>query len=141
MANLAREHFAQLQRHSGHLGQLQAQLLPLLDPAIRDQIKVANLRGGTLVIELASAAWATRLQYQHLDLLSELRKKGFPMLTTIQFKVNPELSQLTRQKPQISKHLSKKAGNELETLANTLGGELGEKLKKLAAHSGGQSKT
>ncbi|GAA4900494.1 DUF721 domain-containing protein [Ferrimonas pelagia] len=133
MAQLASERFAKLQNHAGQMGQLRQCLLPLLDPAVHDQMKIANLRDGKLVIELASAAWATRLQYQRLDLMSALRRNGFPMLTTIEFKVNPKLSQITPKKAVVTKQLSSNASDHLESLANNVGGELGEKLKKLAA--------
>ncbi|GAA5194305.1 DUF721 domain-containing protein [Ferrimonas gelatinilytica] len=141
MAKLASKRFGQLQRHSGQLDRLREALLPLLDPAMHTQFRIANLRDGKLVLELTSAAWATRLQYQRLDILSQLRQQGFPMLTTIEFKVNPALSRLSQpKKAPASKTLSVNASSHLEALADSIGGELGEKLKKLAAHGGRPTK-
>ncbi len=141
MAQLARKRFGQLQRHSGQLDQLREALLPLIDPAMHAQFRIANLRDGKLVLELTSAAWATRLQYQRLDILSQLRQKGFPMLTTIEFKVNPALSRHTPEKKEPAvRTLSDSASGHLEALAESVGGELGEKLKKLAAHGGRPTK-
>ncbi|MBY5992127.1 DUF721 domain-containing protein [Ferrimonas balearica] len=136
LADLVGHRFAQIQDKSGALAQLHQHLMPLIDPAARPHCAIANLRGGVVVIGVSSAAWATRLQYQRLELLSELRSKGFPMLTSIEFKVNPQLSRLEQQKPTNSNRLSPQAGEHLQQLAKDIGGELGEKLKRLAAHAG-----
>ncbi|ADN74567.1 protein of unknown function DUF721 [Ferrimonas balearica DSM 9799] len=130
------QRFAQIQDKSGTLAQLHQHLLAALDPAVRPHCAVSNLRGGVLVIGVSSAAWATRLQYQRLELLSELRGKGFPMLTSIEFKVNPQLSRLQAEKPTNTNRLSDKASEHLQQLAENIGGELGEKLKRLAAQAG-----
>lgn len=136
VSQLLGQRFSQLRSKSGALHQLQQQLMPLLDPAARPHCVISNVRGGTLVVHVSSAAWATRLQYQRLELLSSLRRHGFPMLTTIEFKVNPQLSRIQQEKPTNTNRLSTTAGEHLTQLAEGVGGELGEKLKKLAAHSG-----
>ncbi len=138
LAQLAGQRFAQLQQQTSKTSQLQQAVLNATDPAIHSQIRVANMRGGTLVIEIASATWATRLQYQRLDILSALRRDGFPMLSSIEFKVNPKLAQFTPEKPKPSKQLSPKASEHLNELAERLDGDLAAKIKKLAAHRGGQ---
>ncbi|MBY6187791.1 DUF721 domain-containing protein [Marinobacter hydrocarbonoclasticus] len=130
------QRFSQIQDKSGTLAQLHQHLFDILDPSVRPHCAVSNLRDGVLVVGVSSAAWATRLQYQRLELLSELRGKGFPMLTSIEFKVNPQLSRLQMQKPTNSNRLSNKASEHLQQLAESIGGDLGEKLKRLAAHGG-----
>ncbi|QIZ78539.1 DUF721 domain-containing protein [Ferrimonas lipolytica] len=138
LAQLAGQRFAQLQQQTSQTSELQQAVLNATDPAIHSQIRVANMRGGTLVIEIASATWVTRLQYQRLELLSQLRRDGFPMLSSIEFKVNPKLAQITREKPKATKQLSANASDHINALAERLDGELAAKLKKLAAHRGGQ---
>lgn len=136
LAALMGQRFSQIQDKSGALAKLHQHLLEILDPAVRPHCAVSNLRDGVLVVGVSSAAWATRLQYQRLELLSELRGKGFPMLTSIEFKVNPQLSRLQQQKPTNSNRLSHQASEHLQQLAESIGGDLGEKLKRLAAHAG-----
>lgn len=138
IATLAGERFAQLRQQGGQNTKLQQILLDATDEAVHPQVRVANLRSGTLVIEVASAAWATRLQYQRLDLLSAFRQNGFPMLSSIELKVNPKLAQIKQEKPKPTKQLSSNASDHITRLAEQLDGELAEKLKKLAAHRGGQ---
>ncbi len=136
---LAGQRFAQLQQQTSQTGKLQQALLDATDPALHSQIRVANMRSGTLVIEVASAVWATRLQYERLEILSQLRRNGFPMLSSIELKVNPLMAKISREQPQHTKQLSAKASDHLNALADSLDGELAEKIKKLAALRSGQS--
>ncbi|GGQ23147.1 DUF721 domain-containing protein [Shewanella litoralis] len=104
-----------------------------LNGPVAEQLKVANLRQGVLVIETTSAAWAARINFQKQKLLQQLQIDTLPMLTAIEVKVNPGLALV---KPQISTNqnvISTTAAQHIEALAEHVDGTLGEKLKRLAA--------
>ncbi|PKI09360.1 DUF721 domain-containing protein, partial [Shewanella sp. 11B5] len=63
-----------------------------LNGPVAEQLKVANLRQGVLVIETTSAAWAARINFQKQKLLKQLQTDTLPMLTAIEVKVNPGLA-------------------------------------------------
>ncbi|GGP51851.1 MULTISPECIES: DUF721 domain-containing protein [Shewanella] len=100
---------------------------------VAEQLKVANLRQGVLVIETTSAAWAARINFQKQKLLLQLQVDTLPMLTAIEVKVNPGLA-LARPKPTTNQNaISSTAAQHIEALAEHVDGTLGEKLKRLAA--------
>ncbi|TKB51277.1 DUF721 domain-containing protein [Ferrimonas sediminicola] len=138
VAELMSQRLRQVQERTESLRQLQQATTDLLGSDLRGRYRVANLRDGVMIIETDSAAWATRLQFMKLQLLQQLRQQGFPMLTTIEIKVNPTLSRIERQVTQNLNRLSPQAASQIQELAESIGGSLGEKLKKLAAHGGGQ---
>ncbi|NMH66396.1 DUF721 domain-containing protein [Shewanella salipaludis] len=134
---------SQLLHQSGKLPDLaeKAELLLYLDQHVKqmtagpvaEQLKVANLRQGVLVIETTTAAWAARINFQKTKLLTQLQTETLPMLTAIEVKVNPGLALYT-PKPKVPQHqLSAVAAEHLEALAEHVEGSLGEKLKRLAA--------
>ncbi|MGX9461011.1 DUF721 domain-containing protein [Shewanella sp. A14] len=105
----------------------------MLNGPVAEQLKVANLRQGVLVIETTSAAWAARINFQKQKLLKQLQTETIPMLTAIEVKVNPGLA-LAKAQPQANQNvLSTTAAQHIEALAEHVDGSLGEKLKRLAA--------
>lgn len=100
---------------------------------VAEQLKVANLRHGTLVIETATAAWAARINFQKPMLLKQLQAETLPMLTAIDVKVNPALAQYQPKTPINTNQLSETAAAHIEALAEHTEGSLGQKLKRLAA--------
>lgn len=137
------QHLSQLMHQSGVLPKLteRAELLLYLDKTVKamlsgpvcSQLTVANFRQNTLVIETSTAAWAARLNFQKAQLLQRLQSEALPMLTAIEVKVNPSL--IAREtKPNVShRQISETAASHLADLAETTGGSLGQKLKRLAA--------
>ena len=64
----------------------------LLPSLLRQQYRIANYRQGVLVLEVSSASWLTRLRYEQSNLLSGIRKQILPSLSSIQYKINPDIS-------------------------------------------------
>ncbi|ABV35029.1 conserved hypothetical protein [Shewanella sediminis HAW-EB3] len=125
MPNLAEK--AELLLHLNHY------VKQVLAGPVSQQLKVANLRQGVLVIETTSAAWAARINFQKAKILQQLQAETLPMLTAIEVKVNPSLV-LYETKPKIPQHhISETAASHIEALAEHTEGSLAEKLKRLAA--------
>ncbi|MCE9688044.1 DciA family protein [Shewanella sp. AS16] len=134
---------SQLLHQSGKLPDLaeKAELLLYLDQHVKqmlagpvaEQLKVANLRQGVLVIETTTSAWAARINFQKTKLLTQLQTETLPMLTAIEVKVNPGLALYTPKSKVPQHQLSAVAAEHLEALAEHVEGSLGEKLKRLAA--------
>ncbi|WP_350432256.1 DciA family protein [Shewanella sp. H8] len=104
-----------------------------LNGPVAEQLKVANLRQGVLVIETTSAAWAARINFQKQKLLKQLQTDTLPMLTAIEVKVNPGLALMKPQSQLNQNVISTTAAQHIEALAEHVDGSLGEKLKRLAA--------
>lgn len=71
-----------------------------ISPDIAQHSRVANFREGCLVIEIDSAAWATRLRYLLPDLTKKLVK--YPMLNTlkhIEWYIQPNFYPCAEKKP------------------------------------------
>ncbi len=100
---------------------------------VTEQLKVANFRGGILIIETTTAAWAARINFQKPKLLQQLQAETLPMLSAIEVKVNPGLN-LSVSKPRETHNLiSETAASHIQALAEHTEGTLGLKLKRLAA--------
>ncbi len=100
---------------------------------VTEQLKVANFRGGILVIETTTAAWAARINFQKPKLLQQMQTETLPMLSAIEVKVNPGLN-LSVSKPRETHNLiSETAASHIQALAEHTEGTLGLKLKRLAA--------
>ena len=139
---------SQLFNHSGRLPELKekAELLLRLDQVVKqqltgpvvEQIKVANFRQSTLIIEVSSSTWAARLNFQKSNLLLKLQSEALPMLTAIDVKVNPRMrSSAPKSEPSYAQ-LSVTAASHIEALAEHTEGSLGQKLKRLAARASRQ---
>ena len=113
--------------------QLDCYVKQIITGPVAEQLKVANLRRGVLVIETTTAAWAARINFQKPQLLLRLQNETLPMLTAIEVKVNPGIA-LYDAKPKLTHtHLSETAASHIEALAEHIEGSLGQKLKRLAA--------
>ncbi|MBL4817103.1 MAG: DUF721 domain-containing protein [Shewanella sp.] len=105
----------------------------VLTGPVTQQLKVANLRQGVLVIETTTAAWAARINFQKAKILQQLQAETLPMLSAIEVKVNPSLF-LYAIKPKTNNNkITKAAAEHIEALAEHTEGSLGIKLKRLAA--------
>ncbi|WP_299795250.1 DUF721 domain-containing protein [uncultured Shewanella sp.] len=125
MPNIAEK--AELLLHLNH------HVKQVLAGPVSQQLKVANLRQGVLVIETTTAAWAARINFQKAKILQQLQAETLPMLSAIEVKVNPSLV-LYETKPKIPQHaISETAAAHIEALAEHTEGSLAEKLKRLAA--------
>ncbi|QSX41173.1 DUF721 domain-containing protein [Shewanella cyperi] len=105
----------------------------MLSGPVTEQLKVANLRQGILIIETTTAAWAARINFQKSALLARLQAETLPMLTSIEVKVNPGLAMYTPISRNNTNQLSETAAAHINALAEHTEGSLGQKLKRLAA--------
>ncbi|WP_202112714.1 DUF721 domain-containing protein [Gilliamella sp. Pas-s95] len=114
----------------------------LLPSLLKQQCRVANYRQGVLVLEVSSASWLTRLKYEQSNLISEIRKNILPSLSSIQYKINPNIStKLSQCHCQASKLsllssvMTPKSAMFLYALAENAPDKLKKQLIKLANHA------
>lgn len=80
-----------IQEHASEIIALNKVLQTLLPKGTADHVRAANVRGGHLIVEVASAAIKMKLEYDRLYLLNQLRSQGFAKLVSIELKINPGL--------------------------------------------------
>ncbi len=129
----------QLHEHALVLAKINQLIASILPMQAQSQCRVANYRQGVLIIECTTSAWATRLNYQRGELLSLLRKEKLFSLTTIEFKINPSLTE-TLKKPKTHQTsekplLSEGAAQHLCAIAKTAPAQLKARLEAIAALS------
>ncbi|MGL4191138.1 DUF721 domain-containing protein [Vibrio misgurnus] len=105
----------QIQDHAKAILLINRQLQEILPKGLKSQVRAANVRGGNLVLEAASAAIKMKVDYERLHLLSQLRQNGFGHLITIEIRVNPDLYR--------------------QTLANTDAAPITESRRQLSEHT------
>lgn len=99
--------------------------------------RVSNYRQGILVIEVASAAWSMRLNYERNQLMQRLREHMLPQLQDIRVSVNPALAATTVKTNSTSvlkrKPISQKAAQSLLETAQDAPAKIKARLERLAA--------
>ncbi|MDF7666963.1 DciA family protein [Orbaceae bacterium ESL0727] len=88
---------SQIEERTSALFQLSRALDEILSKPLNEKCRVANYRQGILVIEVSSASWLTRLKYEQSNVLSALRQKVLPALSSIQYQINPDLGCYSHQ--------------------------------------------
>ncbi|WP_115719984.1 DUF721 domain-containing protein [Gallaecimonas mangrovi] len=128
---------AELSRKASKLGALQQHYQQQVQGPLAAHSRVANLRGGVLVIDVASGAWLSQLRLQRSNILSQMRQIA-PSLTSLDLRINPSMVKAARnpieQKPN-QREISANTAAQLRELADSTDGKLSESLKKLAALS------
>jgi hypothetical protein len=118
------------------------QLLPLtLSAPLQPHCYVANIRAQTLVIQVDSALWATRLRYEIPRCLKHWQTL-FPaqQIEKIEIQVRPLTSTPNSSAPYPKPILSKKAATSLREVANTVTHpKLKGVLLRLATHADAKS--
>ncbi|MBI0153703.1 DUF721 domain-containing protein [Gilliamella sp. W8128] len=124
------------------LSQLTKIIDELLPPPLIQQYRVANYRQGVLILEVSSASWLTRLKYEKGNLLSGIRQKILPSLSSIQYKINPTIATnysqsviLSDKNVKISNVISKQTAIYLNAIAEQAPDKLKKQLIKLANHA------
>jgi hypothetical protein len=120
-------------QHKAHQLQVINQLLTdELLPGSAQYCRVANLRRGILVLEVASGAWLTRLQSMRINLLNQLRAQALPALISIEIKVNPQLFIIEQPPKPNQRKISAQTAEHLTALAEQAPPKLAETLLRLA---------
>ncbi|MEF1171612.1 MULTISPECIES: DUF721 domain-containing protein [Vibrio] len=88
---LAESRLSQLQQHAKEIMMINKELKTILPRGTEDHCRVANIRDGQLVIEVASAAIKMKIDYERLSILNQLRSRGFARLMAVSVQINPEL--------------------------------------------------
>ncbi|MDP2561469.1 DUF721 domain-containing protein [Psychrobium sp. 1_MG-2023] len=123
---------AKIQQKASQLQVINLFLTTHLLPDSENYCRVANLRQGVLVIEVASGVWSTRLLQLKEHFLLQIRQQLIPNLANIEIKVNPQLF-VTKPAPKPnSREISAQTAEHLNTLAEHAPAELAEKLQRLA---------
>ncbi len=123
------------------LDQLGKKVKACLSTDLSNNIRVANYRQGVLIIEVSSSAWAQRLNFERFNLMSQLRSGDLPQLSTIDVKVNPELSKQPHRRktsdvPDIQQEpISPVAAEYLKAVAAHAPDGIKARLERLAALS------
>ncbi len=128
------------------LHKINREVTMLLPAQLHPWCRVANYRYNVLVLETASASWRMRLYYEQSHLLSALRARILPSLSSIDIKINPALMaarsnfektgakiQQDSENPASLRQLSQESAAELRALALRCPEKLRYLLEKLAA--------
>lgn len=128
----------QIQEHAKAILLINRQLQEILPKGLKAQVRAANVRGGNLVLEAASAALKMKVDYDRLHILTRLRQNGFGNLISIEVRVNPELyrqDQLYKGNTPAAiprPPLSENAANLLLTIADRASDKVKKRLQNLA---------
>ncbi|NRA52869.1 MAG: DUF721 domain-containing protein [Gammaproteobacteria bacterium] len=123
---------AKIQQKAHQLQVINQILTQELLPGSEEYCRVANLRRGILVLEVASGAWLTRLQSMRINLLNQLRTQVSSALISIEIKVNPQLFIVEQPPKPNPRKISPQTAEHLTALAELAPPELAEKLLRLA---------
>lgn len=130
-----------LQAQAQIIMRLNSEMQGILPESLRGVCRVANYAKQIMVIEVVSASYLTRLRYEQTKLLSTLRQRILPGLSSIQFRINPDLAGHKRRLPSPSastfsstRQLSEQSALLLEALASTAPPKLKARLMSLLAH-------
>ena len=133
---------------SGTLAQIAAKTnsLTLLSDIVRqicpdlpeDVWKIANFKGKSLVIEVKSAVWSQRLQFERMNICRELTQVTDSQFNQIEIKVTPyrtKIPEKTVLPDAINSTISKATATQLLEISKKAPDSLRKKLEKLAAHA------
>ena len=133
---------SKLKERAVALSQLTKVIDELLPTPLNQQYRVANYRQSVLILEVSSANWLTRIKYEQSNLISGIREKILPSLSSIQYKINPTIAtnysqsvNLSDNNVKIENVLSKQTAIYLNVVAEKAPDKLKKQLIKLANHA------
>jgi len=136
---------ALLKSTSGTLAQIQQKTnsLSILSDIVRQTCpdlpvevwNIANFKGNKVVIEVVSAIWSQRLQFERNKICQQLSAETNDLLNQIEIKVAPYRNKRVEEKltEKPKKRLSAAAAQHLEHVAESAPDSLKKKIEKLAA--------
>jgi hypothetical protein len=104
----------------------------------KDVWKIANFKGQSLVIEVNSAVWSQRLQFERMNICRELTQVTENQFNQIEIKITPyqaKVHKKTMLPDAISSTISQETAAQLLEIAKNAPDSLRKKLEKLAAHA------
>lgn len=133
---------------SGTLAQITAKTnsLAILSDIVRqicpdlpeDVWKIANFKGKSLVVEVTSAVWSQRLQFERMNISRELAQVTDNQFNQIEIKVTPyrtKIPEKTMLPEATNNTISTTTASHLLEVAKNAPESLRKKLEKLAAHA------
>jgi hypothetical protein len=99
---------------------------------------IANFKQKSLVIEVTSAVWSQRLQFERMNICRELALVTENEFDQIEIKVSPYRNKATYEVPERTAEplqISEKTANQLLAVAKNAPDSLRKKLEKLAKHA------
>ncbi|WP_051326529.1 MULTISPECIES: DUF721 domain-containing protein [Aliagarivorans] len=135
---LHQKQFSHLEAQINNKQQFQQAAGAVLTEFHLDNCRASYARQGVILIEAPSAAWQNRLKQLRFDLLSRFRQ-ALPGVVSLDIKINPKLNSIKPEaapKSTAKQQLSPTAAKHITEVSERVGGELAEKLKKLAALAG-----
>ena len=133
---------------SGTLAQIAAKTnsLTVLSDIVRqicpdlpaDVFKIANFKANAIIIEVKSAVWSQRLQFERMNICRELTKVTNNEFNQIEIKITPfrnKVPEKTVIPNAINSKISAATAADLLKIAATAPESLRKKLEKLAAHA------
>lgn len=124
---------AKIQQKAGQLQVINQFLTTQLIPGCEEYCRVANLRQGVLVIEVASGVWKTRLLQLSQSILSHMQEHISTSLHTVELIVNPQLFNEKPEEPKPNpRKISTDTAQHLVALAEHAPPELAATLSRLA---------
>jgi len=124
---------AKIQQKAGQLQVINQFLTSELIPGSDEYCRVANLRQGVLIIEVASGVWKTRLLQLSNSILEHMREHVSPSLYSIELNVNPALFNERTEAPKPNpRKISHDTAQHLMSVAEIAPPELAATLYRLA---------
>ena len=133
---------------SGTLAQIAAKTnsLTVLSDIVRqicpdlpaDVFKIANFKANAIIIEVKSAVWSQRLQFERMNICRELSQVTNNEFNQIEIKITPfrhKVPEKTVIPNAINSTISAATAADLLKIAATAPESLRKKLEKLAAHA------
>jgi hypothetical protein len=133
---------------SGTLAQIAAKTnsLTVLSDIVRqicpdlpaDVWKIANFRANAIVIEVNSAVWSQRLQFERMNICRELTQVTENEFNQVEIKITPfrtKVPEITVIPNAINSTISPATAAQLLKVAENAPDSLRKKLEKLAAHA------
>lgn len=125
-----------IQQHATEILALNKVLTKLLPKGTADHVRAANVRGGHLIVEVASASIKMKLDYDRLHILNQLRNQGFAKLISIELKINPALYRnrgMKEEKETVARPpLSENTAQALLMVASSASPKVKKRLENLA---------
>lgn len=125
-----------IQQHATEILALNKVLNKLLPKGTADHVRAANVRGGHLIVEVASASIKMKIDYDRLHILNQLRNQGFAKLISIELKINPALYRnrgMKEEKETVARPpLSENTAQALLMVASSASPKVKKRLENLA---------
>lgn len=132
---IADSRLSQLQQHAKEIITINKELKTILPRGSENHCRVANIRDNQLILEVSSAGIKMKIDYERLNILNQLRAKGFARLIGVSVQINPDLYRSRAEKQPVSKPrdpISSTAAQYLEMIAGGASPKVKARLESLA---------